>query len=321
MTDVTEAATSPAAKQTLLSLLDQMTRARAAELARAGRYAEAEEVLSAGGGGAGDGPATLDLLARIRAQQGRLAEAEKLWERAARLDPANPAYARGLRRAASPRRGWGRPLTLLPLVACGLLCASLGYWWWRRPPEARGAGAAPTQSAQTRPAAPQGEAAAPPPQAPAAPVDAESAAARAPVENRINVRGVTVTRAPDGLVLSFDEGLFRRGLTLMPGARERLAELGRQLGPYAGDSSVRIVGMTDESPMPRRARYRDNVSLGMDRARLVYDHLRLTPGLDSDDLTIGSAGARRTRGDSARAADRARDRTVVLHIGARLRRD
>lgn len=303
------AVTSPAAQKTLQSLLDQMTRARAAELARAGRYAEAEEVLSAGRDDASDGPETLDLLARIHAQQGRLAEAVKLWERASRLDPANPAYALCLRRASSARRGSGRPLIVLSLVACGILCASLGYWWWRYSQTSPVAEAAQTQSAQTQPTVTT--------QPPAPSQVSEPAAAPPPIANRIDVRGVTVTRAPDGLVLNFDDGLFRRGLTLMPGARERLRELGRQLEPYAANSSVRIVGMTDESPMPRHARYRDNVSLGMDRARLVYDFLRYTSGLDSHDFTIGSAVGPQTPTPSARAADRARNRTVVLHIGAR----
>lgn len=316
---VNAAVTSSVTKESVLSLLDQLKLARAAELARAGHYAEAEEVLSAGRDETRHGAASLDLLARMRAQQGRLEEAEKLWTRASLLDPANPAYGLALRRAAQRRRGSRRPAFVLSLVACGLICALAGFWLWQRRPSTRGdanaAASAPTS--QRRSDATPGPPPAPPQRPPAAVEGAGPVAALAPAENGINVSGVTVTRVPDGLTLSFDDGLFRRGLTLKPGARERLRELGRQLEPFGGDVAIRIIGTTDELPMPRRARYRDNVSLGMERARFVYDYLRLTSKLDSHGVTIGSGGGRQTPDDSARAADRARSRTVVVHLGAR----
>lgn len=316
----TAAVTSSVKKESLRSLLDQMTLARAAELARARHYAEAEEVLSAGNEETNYGPVTLDLLARMRAQQGRLAEAEKLWARASLLDPANPAYALALRRAVALRHGSGRPIiVLLSLVACVIISALVGFWQWQRPPRARSAEAAPTPSAQTQPAAVPGQSPAPSQQPGVTSQGLQSDAAQAPTENGINVRGITVTKAFDGLTLSFDDGLFQRGLTLKPGARERLRELSRQLKPYVGNSAIQIIGMTDELPTPRRARYRDNVSLGMDRARFVYDYLRFTFVMDSRGFTIGSGGSYgRAVGQNGQAIKHARSRTVVLRItGAR----
>jgi type VI secretion system protein ImpK len=309
---VTAVMASSVPKESLRSLLDQMTLARAAELARAGHYAEAEEILSAGKDETRYGPVVIDLLARIHAQQGRLEEAEKLWTRAVLLDPANSTYVLALRRAAALRHGSRRPRIVLSLVAGVILCALIGLWRWQYSPKARSTEMASTPGAQTQPAATSGQSPMSLQQPPATSQDLRLAAAQAPIKNDIYVRGITVTKGPAELIVSFDDGLFQRGLFLKPGARARLRELGRQLKPYASNSAVRIVGMTDELPMSRRARYRDNVLLGMDRARFVYDYLRFTSGFDSHDFTIGSS--RQTPGQNDQTINRARSRTVVLHI-------
>ena len=306
------AVTPSVARGSLQSLLDRITLARAAELARDGHYAEAEEVLSAGKGEPADSPAALDLLARIRAQQGRLSEADKLWVRALQLDPGNSAYALALRRSAALQHGSRQATVLLPLAACVIVCVLAGLWAWQRPPRPLSAETPRAPSAQkTQPTAPPP---APSQQPGAASQGLQSDTAQASLENEIYVRGVTVTEASDGLTLSFDEGLFQRGLTLKPGARAKLKELGRQLKPYAARSAIQIIGMTDELPVPRRARYRDNLSLGMDRARFVYDYLRFTSGIDPSGFTIGSGGHRHAPEQNGQANNRARSRTVVLRI-------
>jgi Flp pilus assembly protein TadD len=82
---------------------------RAAELARSGRFQEAETALSEITPPDEQRPAVLDLLARIRAQQGRLREAEALWTRANALQPENEAYRAALQRQSMLQR---RPLWL-----------------------------------------------------------------------------------------------------------------------------------------------------------------------------------------------------------------
>lgn len=299
----TAAATSSVTKEFLRSLIDQMTLARAAELARAGHYAAAEEVLSIDKDNTTYDVATLDLLARIHAQQGRLAEAEKLWTRASVLDPANSAYVLALRRTASLRNGSRRAVMMLSFI-CIIACALIGFWQWRHSAKTGSAGAPSTDNPRDQSSA-----------------NLPSLESRADtsIENRINVSGVTVMRQPNGLTLSFDDGLFQRGLILKPGARRKLTELGRQLKSYSGNNRFQIIGMTDDLPMPRHARYPDNVSLGMDRARFVYDYLRFICGLDSRHFAIGSSGSEGQTPDrnSDQTINRARSRTVVLHIGAR----
>jgi hypothetical protein len=69
----------------------QIRFARATELARSGRYLEAEALLSPNGQ-ASTTPRDLDLLARIAVHQGRTSDARRLWEAAAHRDPDNPTY-------------------------------------------------------------------------------------------------------------------------------------------------------------------------------------------------------------------------------------
>jgi tetratricopeptide (TPR) repeat protein len=76
---------------------DQFRFARAADLARSGRYLEAQGLLSTNGHHS-DAPRDLDLLARIAVHQGRISDARRLWEAALQKDPQNPDYNECLQR-------------------------------------------------------------------------------------------------------------------------------------------------------------------------------------------------------------------------------
>jgi len=121
-----ESETSPKAQIPALEpYLAQLALAKAAELARAGNYQEAENLLTGLQGGK-DLPAVLDLLARMRAQQGRLLEAEAFWKQALQHDPSNPVYLEGLQyiqRAQRPRTlaRFFSPALLLWIVALVVL--------------------------------------------------------------------------------------------------------------------------------------------------------------------------------------------------------
>jgi len=98
--------------------------ALATRLARQGAYAEAEGILR-DLPGFEESPAALDLLARIYAQQGRLAEAETQWAAARKLEPGNPAFAQGLEYLDRLRRSVV-PASLRLGSAGGLIVAMLG---------------------------------------------------------------------------------------------------------------------------------------------------------------------------------------------------
>src|ERR1700722_3269871 len=109
--------------RTVDALLRQAAPARAACMAHSGHYAEAETALAAAGT---QDLAALDLLARIRTQQGRFAEAHAFWVEALRKDPLSPVYAAALKRLAGGRSSlmgfwlrWPLAVVLLLLVICG----------------------------------------------------------------------------------------------------------------------------------------------------------------------------------------------------------
>lgn len=105
----------PLAANQAAALLRQVTLSQAACLAREGSYAAAEELLS--GLLAAEAPdvATLDLFARVRAQQGALLDAASLWRKAQQLDPHHPGATAGLERLRAMHRQplWFQPLLVL----------------------------------------------------------------------------------------------------------------------------------------------------------------------------------------------------------------
>ncbi|HSL81269.1 MAG TPA: tetratricopeptide repeat protein, partial [Thermoanaerobaculia bacterium] len=222
--------------------------AGAAELARKGRYAEAEGFLRERLAAGKTEPAVLDLLARIAAQRGRLREAEEQWQRAASLDPGNESYRAGLRRLARLQRRrvrwpWLALARLGVAVAAVALVLLAGWGVVPRPgavqaPEPASAAAGQADVAalaerlerieQLAPAAnPAGTAAAPP-------------------ELRLDLPGVTLR--PDGpaLVATFDDGLFGGGDRLGTRGRELLTALGRALEPHARTITVSVTGHADD---------------------------------------------------------------------------
>lgn len=76
------------------------TLALAAALARKGRLTEAEELLAPLASGPSVGTDTLDLLARVYAQQRKIPDAREVWLRALQIEPANKHFLRALLRCA-----------------------------------------------------------------------------------------------------------------------------------------------------------------------------------------------------------------------------
>jgi len=79
-----------------LSLLESVTIALAASLARKGRFKEAEDLLSPLIADSESQSDTLDLLAKVYAQQGKIEEAQHLWQQALKHDPDNRLFQEAL---------------------------------------------------------------------------------------------------------------------------------------------------------------------------------------------------------------------------------
>ena len=311
-----EAAVSPPPPDAATSAVRELVLAQARELARAGRYTEAEDVLDASWPDGGQDVAVLDLKARIHAQQGRLDEADRCWAEVADLAPGHRAAAEGRRRIAVIREraakgGFtGRVLTArFVLQAAAAVVALLAFVMLADLWTDDGPRSAPT--AATPPAA------APPAAAPSAAAPPPPATSGGAVLDRIrlDMPGVRVERRPGELAVTFDRGLFREGAVLSRQGRALLTRLGERLKPHAGQVAVGVIGHTDRSAVRPGGEFASNVELGTVRATVVRELLSSTAGIPTARFTVSTlAGMMPPHPD--RDGGDARNRTVSLRISA-----
>lgn len=111
------------------SLLQQALLSKAAELARQGRHAEAAQLLAHTPTDRTEAVAVVELLARICAQQGKFAEAEKHWTQVIALNPSHEGARRGLDRIAQINRRRTRPLIVAFFAGVVLTSTVAGAGW------------------------------------------------------------------------------------------------------------------------------------------------------------------------------------------------
>jgi hypothetical protein len=101
----------------------------AAQVARRGRLQDAETMIASLPLTGPLGPATLDLKARICAQQGRLVEAQLCWMEAVRQSPGNESYRQCLQYVTHALRPPRFPLLVwsIALVVLVVMALILGY--------------------------------------------------------------------------------------------------------------------------------------------------------------------------------------------------
>lgn len=283
----------------------------AANLARAGRYSEAEGLLDKLKADDTSSPLVLDLLARIRAQQGRLQEAESLWNKALRLDPANEPYQKALKRVTQlQKRPRYLPALLYMLVGMVIItCVGAAIFL------IRGNRSDKTVAASQR-AASAGVNSATSTQASS--VDTTPAPSSKeemfPEFVKLNVTDLSLNKEGNELAGVFRSGLFLRNTVLKAEARETLSELGRQLKPYAGKIYVRVTGKTDDVRIQKGSSFQDNAALGMVRAIAVVEYLRSQGQLPASMFLISSSGESQSPYPNDSQENRSRNQTVVLHI-------
>lgn len=287
--------------------------ASASELARKGRYFDAESLLRNRLAAGRTEPEVLDLLARIKAQQGELREAEDRWRQASSLDPDNESYRSGLRRLARIQRRRTRwPWVLLGRAA--IAAAVVGVVILASWPAAERLGTLEERITELVAA---GEAKR------RAPVERVSASNRArggtaepaaAPDFRLDLPGVSVRHDGPVVVATFEEGLFSEGDRLGPRARELLTSVGHRLEPQAGEIAVHVIGYSDDLTPWANSAFRDNAALGLSRALAVVEHLRASTTLPAEVFHVRTAGARSPPYPNDSPANRARNRTAVLRI-------
>ena len=235
-------------------LLRKYLLCRAANLARSGQYSRAERLLGGFEESQRSHTAVLDLLARIRVQTGRQAEAESLWRQALAQDPGNAVYTACLERLA---RGGSRRRLMAALAVAVLIVAGV---------------AGVTYRPKRTPA--------PPPPAPR-PMAAE----------QFQLPGLRVQ--PDGadLLVTFPNGLFSKGVRLRPEGAKVLSALATRLGASGRLVHLMVSGMTDASTVRPRGGYADNPGLARARALAAVGVLRQHSGLPAEVFTIADPDA------------------------------
>lgn len=294
---INETAQNMAEADSAISLLGKALLPKAAELARAGKYLEAECLLLHLIQEGCESPVIYDLLARIRAQQGRLLEAQSYWADASRLKPTKGCYRAALKRIEHLQTApaWIvrlRPLLVgLSLLICLILIITTAVLNLEKLklPAAKTATAVDPQPAATPPVKP-------------------------PPHIRIDIPGVNLDYRDDQAVITFESGLFSRQTELRPEAKAMLDLLAEQLQPYKGKILANIEGHTDDLPIINNWIYRDNIALGMQRAVTVIEYLRLKGDFPAKMFKASSTGELHSLYPNDTLSNRLRNRTVVIRI-------
>jgi flagellar motor protein MotB len=279
-----------------ISLLSKALLPKAAELARAGKYLEAECLLEHLIKEGNELPAIFDLMARIRAQQGRLLEAQSYWADAIQLSNSKDIYRTALKRIEHLQTGppWIGKIRQLLLGLAILLSLALITGVTipllkkiRIPDHPEEAGSIKEIAIMP---------------------------AKTPPQINLNIQGTMVKIKDDYLEMTFNNGLFSRKTELNQEAKAILDLLAEELRPYEGKIQVNVEGHTDNLPILNGWIFRDNVSLGMQRAVTVIDYLRLKGQLPAKMFKASSVGELHSLYPNDTPDNQMRNRTVVIRF-------
>jgi flagellar motor protein MotB len=138
--------------------------------------------------------------------------------------------------------------------------------------------------------------------------------AEKPLPVDLKVAGVS-TRVENGEVtLYFDNGLFADALVLSAEGKAVLKRLADRMRPHAAGLSIKVIGCTDNIPVARKGRFKDNRALGLARADVVVKYFQTTGELPAGVFTIESYGAQWSPYPNDSPVSRARNRTAVLRV-------
>ena len=279
----------------------RLTLHRAREAARAGDLALAAQLLTDL-----DSVAALDLKARVHAQRGEFAEADRCWAGVQEQDADNADAAAGRktvgkilagRRLARPLITAGRVTVVTSTVVCVLLAGGAAWLVVRTPPPVANAVQQQSRadSLQQR-------------------LDAADAARAAAADRRLRdlnaiaakltMPGVVARRRADDVQILFDTGLFPNDVEISSSGAALLAEVGRRLAGL--DVQTTVVGHSVALPGGPAS---GGSAIALERAEVAAQHLASSTGLPLTAFLLAT-------GDQAQQPfpDAARNRTVTLVI-------
>jgi type VI secretion system protein ImpK len=262
---------------------------------------ELEEVLAV----VPDWLAGLDLLARIRAQQGRLSDAVNLWTTAAALAPEDLriadslAYARTATRARSQLYRVGR-LSIVALLLIGVVAA--GSYLLRQGDRSQSTARRTSESPATSGLVAANDS-----------VSKRTAPHGVEPPGFTGISGVKVDTAGAVLLLTPDEGVFSDGTVLTTAGVATLGRLGAALVAAPEPLDVIVIGHTDSVPF-RAGSVMDNEWLGLQRAVTVMRHLHRSVGVPTEVMTAKTAGSTQPPFATGTHLEQMKNRTVTFLV-------
>lgn len=256
-------------------LVSDLVVSKAALLARSGCYDAAKRLLAPMTNGSEDSPECLDLLARIRAQEGAFSEAHALWTKAAKTSSDDREYRRTLDRVARAQRWpryyrYGRTIAITSFMLFLIATATLSVSRLRR---------------NANPKAVSEEMVEVPLQQPSDNILTPANGLATDLERSLRLDGVSTKTVGNEVVLTFAYGLFSRGVRLRPEAKATLKDMGKRLETYSNNISLHIAGTTDDLlPSAKQTDY--NSTLALRRAVVVAEYLRHNSRLPAPMIAI-----------------------------------
>jgi tetratricopeptide (TPR) repeat protein len=264
-------------------LLNEIVAAHAARLARAGRYAAAEELIQPAVASRAAAPELLDLLARIRVQQGRAGDAAELWTEALAKDPANANARAALDCLVRNPHPAARRITIVSvLFAAALLVPDFAITRGRHVNE----------RIRSNP-------------------PSHTSVPAASLPDLVSFRSQYTTSEVRGesIQIGFARPVFAHNTRLTALSKLALADFAKRLRPFQDRLDLTIIGKTDGLPVRKPGPYSDNSVLGLLRAIAIYNELRGS----IPDLALPKLSAEQSAGAAMREA-KERTATILLTV-------
>lgn len=249
----------------------------------------------------GDAARICLLIGKLLWRDGRTEDAIAHWKRVLELQPGHAEAQRLIELAGQPARdvltAWQRLAAVLALALVVVLIAHFAYRQSHRYDDTQVAGLR-AEIGRIRQA---------PPAAPAGVTDLGDLLRK---DNQF-----VVQRSDDRLSVTFRDGLFAPGSdAIAPAAAKRMAVVAGLLARHCHRCRVLVQGVTDNTPAGATARWNDNWTLGLARARSATEYLRRQcAGCEVQWLGMTSGEGEAPFPNDA-AENRSRNRTVVLHV-------
>ena len=262
------------------AVLNDLRLSRAALLARTRTFETAEVLISGVQNDEPDRTDALDLLARVRAQRGRVEDAKVLWQQVLAVDPTNRSARDAMQAVEGGSLATWRLRVAASALAMALLFAAfvvaiakLGgiNGTERRPQDSSSRVAQATSVVRSKES--------PSPTAPPLPDIVHETA------------GIRWHKLGSGFLITFDRELFDHGTDLSGLAQRQLMKVADSLRGQPHLAGVTVVGCTDEKTLRADSPFNDNFSLGLARAAKIVEFLSARGQLPGAILAARSSGA------------------------------